>query len=140
MEVKEKVNQISVSEGVNSLEASSRPFSLSERELEKGKENLEEKWFEEPKGIQAKYLSNLEVSERMETEFKFPSNREVEKFVNSFLMQKERNEMRGEEFPLNIFVDWTSNTVKLFVSNEKSVFADISFKIWSQLAKETGGN
>jgi len=32
MEVKEKVNQISVSEGVNSLEASSRPFSLSERE------------------------------------------------------------------------------------------------------------
>jgi flagellar assembly factor FliW len=106
MEIREKVNQVSVSEGVNSLKVSSQPFSLSEREAE----------------------------------FKFPSNREVEKFVNSFLVQKERNEMRGEEFPLNIFVDWTSNKVKLFVSNPKSVFADISFKIWTQLAKETGGN
>jgi hypothetical protein len=139
MEVKEKVNQISVSEGVNSLEASSRPFSLSERELEKGKENLEEKWFEEPKGIQAKYLSNLEVSERMETEIKFPDHKKLENFLILFLGQKEANEFKGQSFPLNAFVDWTRNVVKIFVT-ENNIFSKTFFEYWIAEAKRLGGN
>jgi hypothetical protein len=71
---------------------------------------------------------------------KFPDNVKLENFLNLFQGQKERNEWRGEEFPLDAWVDWTSNTVKLYVSNPASVFAEIAFKIWVDQAKKMGGN
>jgi len=73
-------------------------------------------------------------------QLKFPSNKELELFLSFFQAQKERNEWHGEEFPLDAWVDWTSNTVKLYVSNPASVFAEIAFKIWVDQAKKMGGN
>jgi len=71
---------------------------------------------------------------------KFPSNKELELFLSFFQAQKERNELRGQEFPLDAWVDWTTNTIKLFVTKADSPFSKIFFEYWSSEAKKWGGN
>ena len=75
----------------------------------------------------------------MEAEIKFPDHKKLENFLILFLGQKEANEFKGQSFPLNAFVDWTRNVVKIFVT-ENNIFSKTFFEYWIAEAKRLGGN
>jgi len=76
----------------------------------------------------------------MEAEIKFPDCKKLENFITLFLGLKETNEFKGQTFPLNAFVDWTRNVVKIFVTDTNNIFSKSAFEYWITEAKRLGGN
>jgi hypothetical protein len=79
------------------------------------------------------------MTKEMVAQYKFPDALKLQTFLNLFFGQKEHNEWRGEKFLMDAYVDWTTNSVRIWVTDPNDTFAKVVFEHWCKVAIQCGG-